>query len=317
VSEEGNGGGRGMIPFFPRGQIESTKRGKATERDLPLQQTGANIVLWAGAFLLLLANVLIIGPLLGVSIILVVGGYVMILIHLWSVGTRIEGWVLITGLFVGALWLWLGPPWVNSIWFDSRSTWRPIYKATFAIFSLVVVGILGMNIWRFLYEVVDPNAPGTVGIRPAEWGIMWPWSEIPSEEPEVVIQTVERVREVPRPVPTGGTAHIVPEQPPDPARVERNGGKTILAPSGREVRVSDLTAFIRIAPQPHSKPAFSAWKGKRRPDGWSEWDLDAWQDVVDVWAMYGIVTKRENGKKTRILVSDFTEAMGMLSSAFD
>lgn len=171
--------------------------------------------------------------------------------------------------------------------------------------------ILSMNIWRFLYEVVDPNSPGPIGIRPPEWGIFWPWFVAPSEEPEVVVETVERVREVPRPVPTpqGGKANVMPEQPPDPARVERNGGKTIFAPSEREVRVSDLVTFIRLAPT--IGPAFnSVWKKR-------DWDLVTWQDVIDVWALYDVVSKRENGKKTRILVSDFTEAMGRLSSAFD
>jgi len=299
------------------GQRETRKHDKATERDLPLSQTGANIVLWTFAFLLLLANVLIIGPALGVTVVLVVGGYLTILIHLWSVGTRIEGWVLICGMFAAALWLWIGPDWIDSVWFVSRSTWRPIYKTTFATFTLPIVAIAGMNIWRFLYEVVDPNSPGPVGIRPAEWGILWPWKEPPREEPEIIVEQEQVVREVPRPVstPQNGKANVIPEQPPDPRRVKRNFHKTILAPSDREVRVGDLVNFIRLAPT--ITPAFnSAWKHRNRVDG-QPWDLKTWQDVVDVWALYGVVTKRENGKKTRVLVSDLNEAMGRLSSAFD
>lgn len=307
------GNGRGLLSLL-MGQRESRKHDKATERDLPLQQTGANIVLWTGAFLLLWANALIVGPALGVAGGFVVGGYVMILAHIRTIKTKVQGWALVIGLTVMGLWLWFGPRWVNTIWFDSRSTWRPIYKATFAVLTIPIAAILGMNIWRFLYEVVDPNSPGPVGIRPPEWGILWPWAEVPSEEPEVIIQTVEIERDVPRPVPTGGTANVIPEKPPDPARVEHNSGKKMCAPSGRLVRVNDLVTFIRLAPT--TKPAFSAWKGRRRRDG-TEWDLDTWQDVIDVWALYGIVSKRESGKKTRILVNDFTEAMGMLSSAFD
>jgi len=312
-----NGGGGGMIPFFPNpGQRETTKRGKPTEHDLPLAQTGTNIVLWTGAFSLLLANALIIGPILGVSVALVVWVYVVALAHKVTRRTRAEGVVIVSGIVGVVVCLWFGPQWVEAIWFLSRSEWRPIYKATFAAFSLVVVGLLGMNIWRFLYEVVDPNSPGPVGIRPPEWGILWPWSEVPSDEPEVVVQVVEKVVEVPRPVPTpsNGKTQVVPELPPDPKRVWRNDDKMLHAPSNRLVRVSDLVTFIKNAPR--LGPAFSVWKRRKRADG-TEWDLDTWQDVIDVWALYGIVSKRENGKKTRILVSDFTEAMGMLSSAFD
>jgi len=84
-----------------------------------------------------------------------------------------------------------------------------------------------------------------------------------------------------------------------------SGYKSVFAPSGREVSVNDLTTFIRLAPK--ITPASEVWKARG-------WQHPHWQDVVDVWAMFGVMAEREERIKTRILVEDFTEAMMQLST---
>lgn len=298
------------------GQRELVRADERSDYTLVLKQWSALTVYLTFAFLLAVINILIIGPWLGFS----AGLICSLTFSIWLKAATKKKPIWFIGIIVGisviVIWLTFGMELVELFWWDVRCNWEPRNKALFSGFSVLMLCATGLPLYRFAYEIIDPRWPPTIGIRDAEWGPMWPWASIPQEVGEAKTIRQEVVREVPRPIPTPADGHtrVLPEQPPDPARVERNGDKTMIAPSGREVRVSDLVSFIRLAPT--LKPTFRSWNKRKRLDG-TEWDKDTWDDVTAVWGQYGVVAKGGERETTRLLVNDFTEAMGRLSSAFD
>lgn len=293
---------------FP-GQRETRRSDSKSDYILPLKQWGAAIVLITLSFLLIVANVLIIGPLVGY----VVGVITFLLAALYGYAIvhgqeqPIPALVAIVGLVLLGFWIIAGYGITDRFWWDARCNWEPRNKLLFVTFSSLFLICTTLPIYRFAQEVVDPNWSPTITIRPAEWGVLWPWFKPPSEEPEVIEVEREVVKEVPRPVPSNGHKAIVDNL--DAQRVNNNSDKTVMAPSGRQAKVKNLVTFIRQSPI-HGTSYNKVWKKRK-------WDYDTWCDVVDVWARYGVLSERKDRTPTKILISDFTKAMELLSSAFD
>jgi len=292
------------------GQRELVRADERSDYALVLKQWSALVVYLTFAFCLAVANILIIGPWLGFS----TGLVCSLVFATWLTAATRDKPIMPVGIVVSLaiiiIWLILGMPVIESFWWDVRCDWEPRNKALFSGFSILILCATSLPVYRFSYEIIDPRWPPTVGIRDAEWGPMWPWAQIPQEYEEEVERQPE-IRTVPKPVPTprDSKVRVMPELPPDPARVERNGHKTIMSPSGREVIVSDLVSFIRLAPT-----LGTSFTGVWKKRGWKH---QQWGDVVDVWAIYSVTSDREERKEVKVLVPDFTEAMGRLSSAFD
>jgi hypothetical protein len=308
--------------FSAPGQREVIRADEQRDISTVLKQWGVLVVFWTMVVLLAWANVLIIGPGLGVAAVGVALVYAWLYLLLrvrremcGDTFTTTAVVVFCVGVTIIGLWAWYGPGLIESVWWPVRCEWAARNKLVFVVFSAGFIYWSDLVLYRFGYEVPDPRWPPLVEMRPAWWGPLRRGTSIPAgdngDEPE---PRPAAVRQVPRPVAvTGALAQSVTDDL-DPVRVERNLSKTVIAPSGREVRVSDLVTFARLSGRIGT--AWATWKGRRRDDG-SEWDNDAWSDVLDVWALYGVVTPREQRKTTRVLVTDFTEAMRRLSGAFD
>ena len=120
----------------------------------------------------------------------------------------------------------------------------------------------------------------------------------------------ETVRVVPRPVPlrdhgrvmNGNGGNGEAERTEDHHR--GNGHRTVMAPSGVEVTLDDLTTFIRLAPRIGT--SFRVWKERG-------WDYQRWGDVLDVWAVFGVVEERRSRHTSEMLVTGFDAAMALLT----
>ena len=170
----------------------------------------------------------------------------------------------------------------------------------FALFSAGFVYASYLVLYRFGYEIPDPRWPPVVETRPANG----PW--IPGRrviDASVLEAPEPEVRTVPRPYAVNTTANVTDDL--DPARVDI--GKTVMAPSGREVAVKDLVDFVKFAPIYGA--TFRPWKER----GWAH---NRWKDVVRVWQIYGVVSANGERTTTEIIVTDLKEALTKLSSAF-
>jgi hypothetical protein len=292
------------------GQRQTVRATPETEYKLPLKQLGALIVMGVAMLGLAVANVLIIGPWLGWSAGLVLAFSIALWLRALTAEQPppVDAIGIAVGVALVAIWMAWGLGWVELMWWDARCDWPARNKALFVALSAVIEAALALGVYRFAYEIVDPNWPPTIGIRLPELGVMWPGSNkvfVDDEEPE----TVEVTKEVIRPIPSFGEAHVTPETPLDPERVKGNTHKMMRAPSGRDVLVSDLVTFARLAPTLGTSYQ-GVWSGR-------DWAHEQWQDVVDVWHQYGVAGERQPRKTVELHVTDFTEAMRRLSSAFD
>lgn len=293
---------------FP-GQRETRRSDSKSDYTLPLKQWAAVIVLLTLSFLLIVANVLIIGPLVGyiagiiTFIIVLMYGYSIV----WDKEQPLPALVAIIGLTLLGFWIVAGYGITDRFWWSVRCTWEPRNKLLFIAFSALFLICTSLPIYRFAQEVVDPNWSPTITIRPAEWGVMWPWTKPQSEsEPEVVEVEVERIKEVPRPyqVPNENGSQKLTDNL-DASRVEEN--KSVVAPSGREVSVKDLIDFVKLGSI--SGATYREWKKR-------DWKHQRWKDVIDVWKIYGVVAANGERSTTEIVVKDLKEALTRLSSAF-
>lgn len=111
----------------------------------------------------------------------------------------------------------------------------------------------------------------------------------------------------PRPIPQSGvpTARaappaIEPETDGDIPNIYSESNGVFEAPSGAIHTRSDLAEFVQSVGSGVREPKFKVWesKGQGRDHRW-------WGDMVDVAAMFGLVSPRENGKKIRVLRQDW------------
>jgi hypothetical protein len=301
------------LPFFGGmfpGQRESRRVDERSEFRLILKQWAGAIVLFALSFLLIVANVLIIGPLVGY----IAGIIALFLILIYSYAAvyqqdqPIPTLVAVVGLSIFGFWILAGHTITERFWWPIRCVWEPRNKLLFVIFSTPFILLSFLPIYRFAQEIIDPNWSPTIQIRPAEWGVMWPWSRplIEDEEPEPHKLPEPEIRHIPRPyqIPTDGTSRTVTDDL-DASQVDEN--KSVIAPSGREVAVKDLVKFVKLAPI--SGATFRPWQKRR-------WKYDRWKDVVDIWKIYGVVNSNGERSTTQIVITDLREALERLSSAF-
>jgi len=86
-----------------------------------------------------------------------------------------------------------------------------------------------------------------------------------------------------------------------------NKRPTMTAPSGNEVLLKDLLTFAKMAPK--VKPTYRGY--------WEErWQLEYWQDVMDIWAERGCVEQRRPRHTSEWLVDDFDTAAARLFSTY-
>lgn len=297
-----NGGGFGQA-----GQREGSRRDIDTDYKLVRKQSDHSVLLWTGIFLALFAVVLIIGPLVGYVAGILALGYVALLIISFTHREQnpLPAIGVLSGMAMVIVWLFFGYGIIDRFWWvELRCDWEARWKLVLVLFLLGLAVIWFFNLYRFAYEVVDPNSQPTVSPRPPGWGIMWPFKQ-PPPEGEVRVKEVVRdvVRDVPRPY-AMGTVNT-PTDNLDAARVDE--GKTVMAPSGREVAVKDLIDFVKFAP--NTGATFRPWKDR----GWKH---NQWKDVVRVWQIYGVVSANGERTTTEIVVTDLREALTRLSSAF-
>jgi hypothetical protein len=298
-----------MIPIGFPGQREVSAGGIEREYKLVVKHT---LLLLAYVMLLifpvLVVDILIIGPALGYAIIAL-----GILYASARVLNSFRSWnVVVIGVLATSAWLAFGYDLVDSWWWIARCDWPLRNKLLFITWTGSGLVVLWLAVFRSSYEIVDPNWSPTISVRPADWGILWPWNqpvEVVEEEPE---STQPQVEQLPRPVPNFGSRDIEPSVPTDDGQYDR-----VIAPSGRVVRVSTLLEFAALAPKLGT--AFTGvWKGRLvQEDDKNVWDLDLWQDVVDTWALFGVVTERQERTKTRVLVGDPREAAARLATVLD
>jgi len=295
---------------FP-GQRETRRSDSRSDFDLPLKQWAGVIVLATLSFLLVVANVLIIGPLVGyvagIVTFAVIALYGYAIVH--EQRQPIPALVAVVSVALLGFWILAGYGIADRWWWDARCEWETRNKLLFVSFSGIFLICTFLPIYRFAQEVVDPNWSPTITIRPAEWGILWPWARIPDDdvEPEVIEIEREVVRDVPRPYQVqneNGSQKLVDNL--DASRVDR--GKTVIAPSGNEVSVKNLVDFVKFAPVYGA--TFRPWKNR----GWKH---EQWKDVVRVWQVYGVVSANGERTTTELIITDLREALTRLSSAFD
>lgn len=289
---------------FP-GQRQTVRATPETEHGLPLKQLGALIVLGTAMLGLAVANVLIIGPYLGWSTGLVLAFAAALWLRALTGEEKppVDSIGVAVGVAFIVVWLVFGLGWVELIWWDVRCEWEARNKALFLALSVVIEAALALGVYRFSYEVIDPNWPPTIGIRLPELGVMWPgankvFNEGDEDEVEVV------VKGLPRPFRVNSSSDIPQELDADkvPPR-----GKIFAPSSGNIVDVRDLVNFVKLAPI--SGATFRPWKKRG-------WEHQQWKDVVDTWRFYGVVKSDGERSATKMLITDKKEALRRLSSAF-
>lgn len=297
--------------IFP-GQRETRRADEKTDYTLILKQWRGTIVLMVLSFLLVIANVLIIGPSLGYVVGIAAFIYVALWLRALTMNAPHDG-IIAVGILIGIamilVWLVFGYEMVELVWWDVRSDWEPRNKLLVIAFSGLFLSLTFLPIYRFAQEIVDPNWSPTISIRPAEWGPMWPFKNIPMDG-EAEVRVVERdvIREVPRPYSIGARSTQVVTDDLDASRVDEN--KTVQAPSGREVTVRDLVDFVKLGAISGATFRKGGWKNR----GWKH---DRWKDVIEVWKIYGVVNANGERSTTQLVVTDLREVLTRLSSAFD
>lgn len=307
-------------PFIPIGGLPGQRsiihEGMAREYTLVVRHTKLLLFyVMCLVFPAVVANTLIIGPSLGYAAVAV-----GILWGIVKVQEALEGtprWAVVAlGASATMLWLFAGFDLVDSWWWSVRCNWHVRNKLLFLLWTGGGLFVLWLACFRSSYEIVEANWAPTISIRPWDWGILWPWNQ-PRQTQEEDWEEEEAsprsppIEQLPRPVPNYGSRGVEATERIDSGLYDR-----VVAPSGRTVQVTTLLEFAGLAPKIGA--VFESWKGRRVSDnGKVEWDLGLWQDVVDTWAIFGVVTERQHRTKTRVLVSDPREAAARLREILD
>jgi hypothetical protein len=223
-------------------------------------------------------------------------------------------------------WLAWGGEWLEGAAWPKPFGWEP-YRMTWywQLALLVPTGVwLSMRSladWRLSNEVTDPNWTAPINPRSAYYGPARPDTEwdVP---PDGVESPPEPRGNIVRPVPVkvgnGGPLRMPRQEEIGRALKGRLDGVAnspsrplknvrVQAPDGGTVRYSDLVTFARLAPDVGA--TYSSWDDR--------WDHAYWGSVVDVCAVMGIVSEREEKKKTRILVDDPAQSLARLAQLID
>lgn len=127
-------------------------------------------------------------------------------------------------------------------------------------------------------------------------------------------------RALPRPIPQTGvpTARVAP---PEPERATDHNGRPVIAaasngvfeaPSGIIRTRPDLAEFVQSVGSGVKAPQLKVWesKGRGRDHNW-------WCDMVDVSAMFGLVSPRKGGAKVRVLRQDWLTILREIEQSLD
>lgn len=233
-------------------------------------------------------------------------------------------WVLLA--VAAAAWVAVGGRELEKVW-PAPLGWRPYRMVWYWQLALLSPSAVWWTVragadWRLLNEITDPNWPPPVGERAPYYGPARPGGayDVPPPGVEPGPDPEPRGRPVPRPVRWGeGEALKLPESEIERAlRGRLDGGDgvnpmtplksvRVASPGGGEVRFADLVTFVRQAPQVGA--TYSSWDDR--------WEHAYWGDVVDVCAEFGIVSERQEKKKTRVLIGDWALSLRLLSQLLD
>ena len=328
MTTNGRGGGAPMMPFFQRGQTEKFSGGADENLSLVLKQTTALIALGVWGVIIVTTGLWMVGSTLPIAI--VSGGCLLA----GYIGVRFvkayfpePSWAISIIAVVGvmAFALLTGTQIVMDNW-PAPCTWRWEVKGIVWAIQAVVLEALWLTRYRFKYEIVDPKAQPTFQPRSGEEGVRWPSSPFDGmlEGVEELMEEPSRplppARSLPRPIPQSGvpTARVTL---PVPERLDNGSGDgysysasngNFEAPSGAIRTRQDLAEFVQSLGSGTREAKFKAWESKTqgRDHGW-------WGDMVDVAAMFGLVTPRKGGTKIRVLRQDWRVILREIEQGLD
>lgn len=131
-------------------------------------------------FMLLLADAIIVGPMIGVW---VVAGTILLFYAVIMKRTRgvrnYNKQMAISILFIVALAIWgfIGEKWLDESWIPIRLPWAGWLKFTVEAISLSLKIVLGWGIWRLWIELVDPSGPTAPRQAILRDGPVLPWDD--------------------------------------------------------------------------------------------------------------------------------------------
>jgi hypothetical protein len=285
-----------MLSLGPEGlggvsrQVETKVSSTASELTLPIKHSVFLVAICFVAILMLFADVILIGPWVGVIVV----ALILLRIALWVYLAYGLKWELAVVPFV-ILWGRFGYGLVNSVWIPFRPElpgWATVILLSLSVPVYAACYLVG---YRMAFEIVDPNWTPPIMPRRPEAGVAWPSARFAI--PQVV------VREVPRPFAINQRelsgeseeAEGEPQMPEQP---------TLISPSGEEIMVNDLVRYVRQAPKIGTDKR--TWKNS------ANWTWKYWNGVVGLLGQMQILTC--NGK-TRFIVTDFNEQMRRISKA--
>lgn len=222
-------------------------------------------------------------------------------------------------------WMAWGAAQLETVW-PAPFHWRPytmIWYWQLALLapSLVWLSVRSLIDWRLSNEVTDPNWPAPINPRAAYYGPARPRGsyDVPPEGQEP--PPPQPQGSLPRPVRWGenGARQLPRSEIEDALRRRLNGDTSninpmtalesiwVSSPDGTRVRFADLVAFVRQIP--NIGATYSSWQDR--------WDPVYWGAVVDTAAVFGIVSEREEKKKTRVLIEDWGISLRLLNQLLD
>lgn len=228
--------------------------------------------------------------------------------------------LLVLLALVTAAWVAAGGELLETIW-PVPWGFRPYRIIWYWQLALLVPSLAWLSLgsvvdYRLTYELTDPNWPPPVKARESWVGPGGP-GRLFDVPPEGVSPEREPVGTVPRPVRYGdeGAYRL------SPVEIEaalngrlgmgsrsENAGRAletvrVATADGETVRYGDLVRFVRQIPVRGA--AYGNWGDL--------WDHEYWGRIVDVCSVFGIVSKRAERQKTRVLIEDWRVSVRLLS----
>jgi len=233
-------------------------------------------------------------------------------------------WLLLA--LAAAAWVFYGGSVLETVW-PLPLGWKPYRLRWYWQLALLSPSAVWWTVqssidWRLNNEITDPNWPAPINPRLAYYGPARPYSDYDAPPPGVEQPPPEPRGSVPRPVRYGeGAALKLPKSEIEDAlsgALATKGGNSdsvmkpleavhVASPSGGTVRFSDLVSFARQSP--NIGATYSSWSDR--------WDHEYWGNVVDIAAVFGIVTEREPKTKTQVLITNWSRSVRLLSQMLE
>jgi len=305
----------------PRGQIEIKRGGMGDELRLPLAQGLWLALIGMIALVMVMADMVLIGPVSGVLI------GVVIILALWWLGFRwIEHYATLLAIGLVIAWLMLGGRAVIAIWPEALLTLHLPPWATILglLLSVPVLAGCGLVIYRLAYEIVDPWWPPPLAQRTPDFGIAWPGRKVQESEEEAEDTGSDELAEIRAALEEVLAAS---RQPVRERLVLINGDAKEALPAGRKVieimleQVNDVWCAYRdgYTPVPvddiRRMAALSERVGlsyrKTRP--LFRWGEDGWRSTLTTLEALGILVQAGGQREATLLVSP-DEAVQMIDA---